>query len=288
MSDPVIQWFPGHMAKTLRQLEERLAIVDVVVEVVDARLPTLSANPGLGKIAQRRPWVTVATRADLADVIVTKKWTTDSGRGHPRVAVEAKKPSDVTRVTKACEAALGSKRTGRMLVVGIPNSGKSTLINGLVGRHVARTENRAGVTRVLQWFRISPRLEIVDSPGILMPKIESRQAQWMLAITGALPRERYDVGEAIMRFHAFCVHNAGRAGLPPTLPLSLPEFALKRGFRRHGNELDLENAALAYLKDFNDGKMGRYSFEAATLETPPLVEGSEGATHEVSREESTD
>jgi ribosome biogenesis GTPase A len=270
LSEPVIQWFPGHMAKTLRHLEERLEVVDVVLEVVDARLPTISANPQLSRIAARRPYVTVATRADLADPAATKLWCTTGG--HPHLAIEAKRSSDLKRVLHALESQLGRKRTGRMLVVGIPNSGKSTVINGLVGRMVARAENRAGVTRQLQWYRISPRLEVVDSPGVFMPKVEDLQAQWMLAVSGALPRERYDVQIAIHRFQQFCAHNAGRAGMPRKTPPTLAEFAENRGFKRRGNVLDLENASLAYLKALNEAGFGRFSFEAPGLETPPVLE----------------
>jgi len=266
MSEP-IQWFPGHMAQTLARLEERLRVVDLVLEVVDARLPRLSANPGLMRLAKRRLWLRVATRSDLASIEATKAWLAE-GREHVAIAIDTKRRADLTRLKRVVETMLAPRRSGRLLVVGIPNSGKSTLINGLVGRSVARVENRAGVTRNLQWFRIAPHLEILDSPGVLMPRIADRQAQWMLALTGALPRERYDVEEVIAAFVAFCTAHAGHPTLPRTVPPPLATFAAQRGFRRHGDTLDLTNAALAYLKAFNEGLFGRYTFDVAGLASP--------------------
>ena len=135
------------------------------------------------------------------------------------------------------------------------------MINGLVGRHGRSGGNRAGVTKSLQWFRVSPRLELLDSPGILMPKIETQNGQWMLALTGALPRERYDARTVIERFHRYWTARQGTAGIPSELLPTLEEFAIQRGFRRKGDVLDLENATRQYLKVFNEAGFGRYSFE---------------------------
>lgn len=264
MSDqePHIQWYPGHMAASLRRMEERLNVVDVVVEIVDARLPKLSANPALEKIAVRRPWVRVFSRADLADPTITAAWVTQAAiEGRGSISIDGKRQGDLKKLVTLLEHSFEKKGTGRIMIVGIPNAGKSTVINGLVGRNVAKVENRAGVTKSLQWFRVSRRLELLDSPGILMPKIDTEQGQWMLALTGALPRERYDARTVIERFHRYWTATRGTAGIPSELLPSLEEFAEQRGFRRKGDQLDLENATRQYLKVFNEAGFGRYSFE---------------------------
>jgi ribosome biogenesis GTPase A len=146
------------------------------------------------------------------------------------------------------------------MVVGLPNSGKSSVINGLLRRAAARTEDRAGVTRQLQWFRVGPNLELMDTPGILVPKIASPEAQWKLALVGAVPRERYDPEDISIRFHRWLVESTkGRTKVP-----DLETFARVRGFMRKGGEVEYHNAAQSYIKDFNDGKFGRIS-----LEQPP-------------------
>jgi ribosome biogenesis GTPase A len=146
------------------------------------------------------------------------------------------------------------------MVVGIPNTGKSTVINGLAKRIAAKAEDKAGVTRSLNWFRVSPTLEVMDTPGILVPKIETFAAQWQLALCNALPRERYDAQEVVAAFVSWAAEH-GRA-----VP-DLDTFARKRGFLRRGNDVDAHNAAAAYVKDFNLAKFGRITFEI-----PPALE----------------
>jgi len=264
-AEPHIQWFPGHMAATLRRMEERLEVVDVVVEIVDARLPRLSANPALEEIATRRPWVRVFSRADLADPTITAAWVESAkmaGRGS--IAIDGKRQGDLKKLVMLVERMFHKQGTGRVMIVGIPNAGKSTVINGLVGRNVAKVENRAGVTKSLQWFKVSRRLELLDSPGVLMPKIETDTGQWMLALTGALPRERYDARTVIERFYRYWSQHRGTVGIPSEILPTLEEFAIARGFRRKGDQLDLENATRQYLKVFNEAGFGRYSFEVPT------------------------
>ncbi|MBV9271706.1 MAG: 50S ribosome-binding GTPase, partial [Candidatus Eremiobacteraeota bacterium] len=130
----------------------------------------------------------------------------------------------------------------------------------LLGRAAARTEDRAGVTRQLQWFRVQPNLELMDTPGILVPKIESKEAQWKLALVGAVPRERYDPEDISVRFHRWLAERTGGRTKVPDLEL----FAKTRGFMRKGGEVDYHNAAQSYVKDFNDGKFGRITLEEPT------------------------
>jgi ribosome biogenesis GTPase A len=281
MSDhePPIQWFPGHMAATLRRMETYLAAVDVIIEVIDARLPRLSANPALAEIAARRPWIRVFSRVDLADPTITAAWVA-SARTPERasMAIDGRQKGDLNQLVARVERMVDKIGTVRAMIVGIPNAGKSTVINGLVGRTVARVENRAGVTKSLQWFRVSKRMELLDSPGVFVPKIATETGQWMLALTGALPRERYDARAVIGRFHAYWLKRRGTAGIPSAELPTLQEFARARGFLRKGGELDLENATLQYLKVFNEAGFGRYSFEQPdSVEPLPEPAESEGA-----------
>ncbi len=255
----VIQWYPGHMAAAMRKITERMQLVDLVVEIVDARLPLIGANPRLDSLIANRPRLLVLSREDLADPVSTVKWLKYfAGLHRAAVAIDAREQSSFTPVRRSLEQLRqGEKGTRRAIVLGLPNAGKSAVINGLIGRAAAKTENRAGVTRGTQWFRIGPELEVMDTPGILVPRIESPQAQWMLAITGAIPRQRYDPQDVVERFGGWLQEELeGRASVP-----DLTTFAHGRGFLTRGNIADLHNAATSYIKDFNDGKFGRMTFE---------------------------
>jgi ribosome biogenesis GTPase A len=252
-----IQWYPGHMAQAMRKLGERLRIVDLVIEVLDARLPAASANPALDEVAGHKPRIVVLGREDLADPHVTREWLTwYAARGRTAFAVNGKDQASVKRIAPSLDALAGESGTTRAIVVGIPNTGKSSIINGIARRSAAKTEDKAGVTRSLQWFRVSPRLEVMDTPGILVPKIASPQAQWQLALTGALPRERFDAEAVVEAFVAWAHQHRPQLGVP-----DLETFARARGFTRRGGELDLHNAAGAFLRDVAEGKLGRISFE---------------------------
>ena len=244
------------MAQAMRKLGERLKIVDLVIEVVDARLPRSSANPHLDRIAARKPRILVLGREDLAEPPATREWLAwHALHGRTAIAVNGKDPTSVKRIAAAVETLAGD-RTMRAMVVGIPNTGKSSIINGLLRRTAAKTADKAGVTRSLQWFRVQPKLEVMDTPGILVPKIATPEAQWQLALTGALPRERFDPEDVAGRFVAWAHEHRPAAGVP-----DLETFARSRGFARRGGEIDLHNAAGAFLKDYNDGKFGRITFE---------------------------
>ena len=257
MSDEAtIQWYPGHMAQAMRKLGERLGIVDILVEVLDARVPRSSANPALDKLAGHKPRVVVLGREDLADPHATREWLAWYRRqGRTAIAVNGKDQTSVKRVAAELGALAGSGAT-RAMVVGIPNTGKSSIINGLIRRTAAKAEDKAGVTRSLQWFRVRPKLEVMDTPGILVPKIATPEAQWQLALTGALPRERFDAEDVVTRFAAWARAERPKLGIP-----DLETFARARGFARRGGDVDLHNAAGAYLKEFGEAKFGRITFE---------------------------
>ena len=252
-----IQWYPGHMAKSMRKLGERLRIVDVVLEVLDARVPASSANPHLDKLTGKKPRLVILGREDLADPAITREWIAwYEAQGKNVVAVNGKDQQIVRRVEALLDRLTPETGSARAIVVGIPNTGKSSIINGLLRRNAARTEDKAGVTRSLQWFRVRPKLELMDTPGILVPKIASLEAQWQLALTGALPRERFNGEEIVAQFVEWMRVNRPGQSVP-----DLETFARKRGFVRRGDELDVHNAAGAYLKDYGDAKMGRITFE---------------------------
>jgi ribosome biogenesis GTPase A len=247
------------MAQAMRKLGERLRIVDVLIEVLDARLPRASSNPALDRLAPHKPRVILLGREDLADPHATREWMAWYQRsGRTAVPVNGKDQTSVKRVAAALGALASESGTMRAMVVGIPNTGKSSIINGLLRRTAAKTEDKAGVTRSLQWFRVQPKLEVMDTPGILVPKIATAEAQWQLALTGALPRERFDAEEVVEQFVAWSRKHGPEAAVP-----DLETFARGRGFARRGGEVDLHNAAGAFLKDFNDGKFGRITFERA-------------------------
>lgn len=255
----VIQWYPGHMARAMRRMGEYLKLVDLVVEVADARVPRSGRNPALDAMAGKRARVLVLTREDLADPATTKAWIREfAERGIEAVGVDARSQPSVARVAGAiARSARTNAVTSRALVVGIPNSGKSSIVNGLLRRAAAKTENRAGVTRQLQWFRMAPGVELMDTPGILVPKISGKDAQWKLAICGALPRERYDPEEVAAAFYRWLTEHRPRTRVP-----DLAAFASARGFMLRGGEIDYHTAARSYIGAFDDGTFGRISFES--------------------------
>jgi ribosome biogenesis GTPase A len=256
-----VQWYPGHMAKALRRIREYLRAIDVVIEGVDARVARSGRNPALDELAGTKTHVVALSRNDLAEPAATKAWVADfERRGAVAIAVDGRSRQSVNRIAEAIARAPHRKRisgSGRAMIVGIPNSGKSTIVNTLLRRAAAKTEARAGVTRQVQWFRLSPTLELMDTPGVLPPKISSGTSQWKLALCDGVPATRYDAQEVIAAFHQWMTGKR-RSAVP-----DLQEFATSRGFVRRGAEIDYHNAAVAYIRAFNDGVFGRFSLEGA-------------------------
>jgi ribosome biogenesis GTPase A len=258
--DKVVQWYPGHMVRAMRRIGEYLKLIDIVIEVIDARAPRSDANPFLDEMVANKERFVVLSRNDLADPHVTPRWVEAfAARGREAIAAEARQQQSVSRILAAVTAR-AKKNAGltRAIVVGVPNSGKSSVINGLLKRAAAKTEDRAGVTRQLQWFKLTPTIELMDSPGILVPKIATKDSQWKLALIGAVPRERYDPAEVAYEFHRWLSeHQPGRSGVP-----DLEAFARARGFMKRGGAFDEHNAAQSYVKSFGEGSFGRISLEA--------------------------
>lgn len=256
--EKVVQWYPGHMARAMRKIGEYVKLVDIVIEVVDARVPHSGRNPALDALVGKRRRIVALAREDLANPQTTKAWIAAlAGEGLAAIAVDARSQRSVARVAAAVTASAKARGgISRALVVGIPNSGKSSIINGLLRRSAAKTEDRAGVTRQLQWFALPPNVEVMDTPGILVPKIATPQARWKLAVCGALPRERYDPEQVLDEFTHWLARRQPRTRVP-----NLEAFAAARGFMRRGGEVDYHTAARSYIHALNDGAFGRFSFE---------------------------
>lgn len=248
-------WYPGHMVRAMRHIGEALALVDVIVEAIDARVVRSGSNPSLARMIRRKPHLVVLTRGDLADPAVTRAWLDRfADRGLEAVAVDARQVRGAARIVTLIKAK-GRGRTLRAMVAGVPNSGKSSIVNALLKRASARVQNRAGITRRTQWFRLSAGVEVLDTPGILPPRIASPASQWKLAASGAIPPDRYDPVE-VARSLARWAERYRLGAVPPF------ETFAARGFVRRGGKVDEHNAAQSYLRAFGDGKFGRISLES--------------------------
>lgn len=290
-----INWYPGHMTKARRMMEEDIKLIDLVIEIVDARIPLSSRNPDIDKLAKNKARIILLNKADLADDSVTDEWIDYFKKKNfyclklnSRLNVSNRAVNNL--VTTACAAkiekdkAKGIKnRSIKAMIVGIPNVGKSTFINSFTGRKSAKTGNKPGVTKGKQWIRINGSVELLDTPGILWPKIEDRNVGERLAMIGSINDqilnieelalntikylnnnykdmlfERYDITESIFEnidtetmmnpenAYALCI---------------MEHIARKRGCLKKGGDTDYEKAAACILDDFREGKIGRISLE---------------------------
>ncbi len=276
-----IQWYPGHMTKTRRQIEADLKQVDAVCEIVDARIPMSSRNPDIDAICGSKPRILVLNRMDLADPAATKKWAAwFQSKGMAVIATDCKTRKGIGDFIPAAriacneklerDAKRGMNRPLRVMVVGIPNVGKSTLINQISGRKGAKAENRPGVTRGKQWVTVDAGLQLLDTPGILWPKFEDPNVGMMLAYTGAVKEGVIDIEELACRLmellHRF---------YPQTLlerykveaPLGTPGWELveaagrKRGYLVSGGAVNTERMSKVLLDEFRSGKLGKFTLE---------------------------
>ena len=276
-----IQWYPGHMTKTRRQIEADLKLVDAVCEIVDARIPISSRNPDIDEICGVKPRILVLNRMDLADPAATKRWETYFKRkGMAVIATDCKTKKGVSGFTPAARAACeeklerdaqrGMNRPLKVMVVGIPNVGKSTLINQISGRKGAKAENRPGVTRGKQWVTVDAGLQLLDTPGILWPKFEDPEVGMKLAYTGAVKEGVIDIEELacrllelLHRFYPQSLRERYKVEAPENAPgWELLELAgRKRGYLVSGGEVDTERMAKMLLDEFRSGKLGRFTLE---------------------------
>ncbi len=276
-----IQWYPGHMTKTRRQIEADLKQVDAVCEIVDARIPVSSRNPDIDAICGTKPRVIVLNRIDLADPNATKKWSDYfKSKGMTVVCTDCKSRKGINDFTpavrSACreklerDAARGMNRPVRLMVVGIPNVGKSTLINQVSGRKGAKAENRPGVTRGKQWVTVDSGLQLLDTPGILWPKFEDPEVGMMLAYTGAVKEGVIDLEELacrlmelLLKFYPQTLAERYKVEAEAGTPgWELLEMAgRKRGFLMARAEVNTERMAKVLLDEFRSGKLGKFTLE---------------------------
>lgn len=283
----MISWFPGHMAKARRQLQDLLKRVDLVVEVCDARLPLSSRNPDLNELAAHKKRLLLLNKADLADPAQTALWLSRfQDKGLTALAIKANK--DRNAVLKAIERltahktqraiARGFSKPARAMVVGVPNVGKSTLINAIAGRSAFKVQDRPGVTRAAQWIKVSDQLELLDTPGMLWPKLNDQQAAKRLAYIAAVRDEVVDVYHLALGLLSELM-SVKPKGLMERYNLADDQLAgqalmeaicRSRGFLLKGGECDLLRGAVCVLDEFRAGKLGRI-----TLESPEqaLAEG---------------
>ena len=285
-----IQWYPGHMTKTRRQIEADLKQVDAVCEIVDARIPISSRNPDIDSICGNKPRIIILNRMDLADPAATKRWMSYfKAKGMAAVATDCKSRRGIADFQPAVRsvlkekvernAARGMKKALRVMIVGIPNVGKSTLINQISGRKGAKAENRPGVTRGKQWVTVDNELLLLDTPGILWPKFEDPNVGLMLAYTGAVKENVIDLEDLASRLMGLLWQRypdaiRERYGIEEPVESTgflgydlLIEAGRKRGFLMARGEINTERMAKVLLDEFRGGKLGRF-----TLEEPEVAE----------------
>lgn len=291
MSDTVtqlkqIQWFPGHMAKTKRLIRESLSLVDMVIEILDARIPYSSHNPDIEKLSQNKPRLILLNKASLADPQTSARWREHYKNADTRcIFTDCNTGEGLSEILPAVHELLSEKlnrysergmvgRTLKALVVGIPNSGKSTFINRMAGSSKAKAENRPGVTRDKQWVPTKHGIDLLDTPGVLWPKFEDTLVGENLAITGAIKDNILDTE------HIACILCSRLRTIAPKLLSArykltddelypdlmdydiLETIGRKRGFLISGGEVNTERTAIMLLEEFRSGKIGRISLEA--------------------------
>ena len=279
-----VQWYPGHMAKTRRMIVENVKFVDVVVEIIDARIPISSRNPDIDDMVGNKPRMIVLNRADQADEAMTKAWGDYfRSKGWAVLRTDSKTGVGVNQFSATVRGLLKEQidrwaekgqvgKAVRAMVVGVPNVGKSTFINKVAGRKSAKAQNKPGVTRGKQWITVDTGLELLDTPGILWPKFEDQSVGLNLAYTGAVKDDIMDLetlSSHLMGLLSRRYPEAIKARYKIDIDPDAQDWELleaagrKRGFLISGGEVDLERMARILLDEFRGGKLGRF-----TLETP--------------------
>jgi len=277
-----IQWFPGHMAKAKREVQEKLKLIDIVFELVDARIPMSSRNPMIDEILVNKPRIVLLNKADLADEAITKQWITYfEQQNAAAIAIDSQAGTGVKLIVSSAKEILKEKfekmmakgikrpRAMRALIVGIPNVGKSTLINKLAGKHIAKTGDKPGVTKAQQWIKVGKEMELLDTPGILWPKFEDEEVGLKLATTGAIKDtilNLQDVAVYALNFlKEYYPHRLkdrySLTEIPEEIVQLFDEIGKRRGCIVSGGLVDYDKVAELVLRDIRTEKLGRLSFE---------------------------
>jgi len=283
-----IQWFPGHMTRARRQIQEKLKLIDIAIELLDARIPLSSRNPMVDDILSGKPRLILLNKADLADARTTERWMAFfAAKGYASIAVDANTGTGVNQIPDRAKQILHDKiarqiakgmnpRAIRALIVGIPNVGKSTLTNRLAGRNIAATGDRPGVTKGQQWIKVGTDMELLDTPGILWPKFEDELVGYRLAMTGAIKDQIlnvedvafFAVKELVKRYWPMLSERFD-IGQPPAdsddadeIVRVMEDIGRKRGCLVSGGRVDLEKTSGIILRELRAGKFGRISLEA--------------------------
>ncbi len=277
------QWYPGHMTKAKRQMQEDIKLIDLVVEIVDARIPFSSRNPDIDELGKNKYRLILMNKADLADKKATEKWSAYfKSKGYFVVSLDARSKAGMKSITdiimEACKEKIerdlkrGIKnRPVRAMVVGIPNVGKSTFINSYAGKACAKTGNKPGVTKGKQWIRLNKNVELLDTPGILWPKFEDQMVGLRLALIGSIKDEILNIDELAVELIKYLVqaypgilserYSIEEVESPSDILIGI---AKSRNCISKGGELDYSKAAILLIDDFRSGKLGKL-----TLEMPP-------------------
>ena len=279
--DKAINWYPGHMARAKRKLEDQLSRVDVVVELCDARIPRASRNPELSELVKNKKRLLILNKADLAEEAATRAWLAyyrsqgmdcmsfDSAKGRAKDVVARIEKAASEAVARM--AAKGVKKTVRVMIVGVPNVGKSTFTNKVNGSSIAKTGDRPGVTRNNQWVRITPYLELLDTPGLLWPKLDDQNDARALAFVGTINDQVMDQGMLAVRLLEYLMDNQKDAAVqrfkiknPELRDVALLEEVCRcRGWLMPGGVADTDRGSAVILDEFRAGKIGRITLQSA-------------------------
>ena len=274
------QWYPGHMTKARRMMQENIALIDLLIELTDARVPGSGRNPDIDTLAKGKSRIVVLNKADLADDAATKEWRSSfEGEGLLTAAIDSRKGSGVRQLKPLIDEACAQKlernrrrgiinRPVRAMIAGIPNVGKSTFINSFAGKAAARTGDKPGVTKGKQWIRLNKNVELLDTPGILWPKFDDREVGMKLALVGSMRDEITDSGELaawLIRYlekeYPDVVEKRYDVLPDNDVVTVLRGIARRRGCLKAGGEEDLEKASKTLIDDFRSGRLGRITLE---------------------------
>ncbi|HDS1212770.1 TPA: ribosome biogenesis GTPase YlqF [Shewanella algae] len=279
-----IQWYPGHMHKARKEIEEVMPQIDLVIEVLDARIPYSSENPMVAKLRQDKPCIKLLNKSDLADPEITNRWIEylEQEQGVRAQAITTLQPAMVRKIPELCRKLVpvseGALKDIRTMIMGIPNVGKSTIINTLAGRVIAKTGNEPAVTKAQQRINLKNGIVLSDTPGILWPKVDNEASGYRLAVTGAIKDTAMEYEDVALFAAAYFLHTYPEAmmerykltSLPATDIELLEEIGRRRGALRSGGHIDLHKASELLLHEFRSGKIGQLS-----LETPEMAQAEE-------------